>query len=71
MSLETRIVAAVQAIGLDVKTLFTRSLPAGGTTGQVLAKTSATDYAATWQAPASGGSGLTAPQVHAQNLLGF
>lgn len=71
MSLEARIIAAVQAIGLDVKALFTRALPAGGTTGQVLAKTSATDYAATWQTPSGGGSGLTAPQAHAQNLLGF
>lgn len=60
MSLEARIIAAVQAIGLDVKALFTRALPAGGTTGQVLAKTSATDYAATWQTP-SGGGGSTDP----------
>lgn len=71
MSLEARIVAAVQAIGLDVKALFARSQPAGGGAGQVLTKTSAADYASTWQTPSGGGSGLTAPQAHAQNLLGF
>ena len=31
-------------------------LPAGGTEGQVLTKTSGTDYAATWQDPTGGGS---------------
>lgn len=72
MSLETRIVAAVQAIGLDVKALFARSQPAGGTAGQVLTKTSSTDYDSNWQTPAAGGGpGITAPQAHAQNLLGF
>lgn len=32
-------------------------VPAGGTTGQVLTKTSATDYATAWQTPAAGGGG--------------
>jgi hypothetical protein len=34
-----------------------RLLPAGGASGQVLAKSSATDYAVTWATPAGGGSG--------------
>jgi hypothetical protein len=34
-------------------------LPAGGTTGQVLTKTSAADYATNWQTPSGGGSGLS------------
>lgn len=33
------------------------AVPAGGTTGQVLAKTSGTDYATGWTTPAAGGSG--------------
>jgi hypothetical protein len=57
MSLESRIVAVVQAIGADIKALLGRSLPAGGGTGQVLTKTSATDYAVSWTTPASGGGG--------------
>jgi hypothetical protein len=32
-------------------------VPTGGTTGQVLTKTSATDYATAWQAPAGGTGG--------------
>lgn len=58
MSLQAQVVALAQSIGADIKALFARAMPAGGTTGQVLAKTSATDYAATWQTP-SGGGGLT------------
>jgi hypothetical protein len=42
-------------------------LPAGGTTGQVLAKTSGSDFAAEWVDPTGGGSGVpsggTAGQV--------
>ena len=34
----------------------------GGTTGQVLTKTSATDYATNWQTPAAGGS-MTGAQI--------
>lgn len=63
MSLEARIVAAVQAIGLDIKALFSRALPAGGATGQVLAKTSATDYAVAWQTPSGGGGGASWQRV--------
>ena len=34
-------------------------VPAGGTTGTILTKTSATDYATAWQAPAASGSQIT------------
>ena len=34
-------------------------VPVGGSTGQVLTKTSATDYATNWQTPAGGGAGHT------------
>lgn len=36
-----------------------QGVPAGGTTGQVLAKSSATDYATEWVTPSAGGSGGT------------
>ena len=35
-------------------------IPAGGTDGQVLTKTSGTDYAAAWEDAAGGGGGITA-----------
>lgn len=35
--------------------IIAASVPVGGTTGQVLAKSSATDYALTWVTPSSGG----------------
>lgn len=42
-------------------------LPAGGTTGQVLTKASATDGDADWQTPAAGGgSGLASGQAQAR-----
>jgi len=34
-----------------------QGVPAGGTTGQVLTKTSANDYATAWQTPSGGGGG--------------
>lgn len=66
MSLESRITAVVQAIGNDIKALLGRSLPAGGTTGQVLTKTSATDYAAVWATPSGGGGGAGGAPVYIQ-----
>ncbi|MGG7653493.1 phage upper tail fiber protein [Kocuria rosea] len=36
-----------------------QAVPAGGTSGQVLAKTSATDYATGWITPTTGGGGVT------------
>jgi hypothetical protein len=38
---------------------------AGGTTGQVLTKTSGTDYATNWQTPAAGGGGSAVDPGHA------
>lgn len=59
MSLVTRLNAFVQAVGADIKTLLARSLPAGGASGQVLAKTSSTDYATEWVS------------MRAGNLIGY
>lgn len=55
MALDAKLALLITRIALEFKTHRTRLLPSGGTTGQVLAKTSASDYAATWQTP-SGGS---------------
>ena len=66
MSLEARIIALAQAIGGDVKSLLGRSVPAGGTTGQVLTKTSATDHAVSWQTVSGGGGGGTGVPVYVQ-----
>lgn len=62
MSLVTRLNAFVEAVGADIKTLLSRSLPAGGTMGQVLTKTGTADYAVGWGAPPAGGNG---------NLIGY
>jgi hypothetical protein len=45
-------------------------VPVGGTTGQVLAKLSATNFDTAWVAPSGGGSGLSAARVAAHVLLG-
>lgn len=37
------------------------AVPTGGASGQVLTKTSASDYALAWQTPSAGGGGLTLP----------
>lgn len=49
MNLIERINALATLIGQHIKV---RSVPAGGTTGQVLAKTSNADYADGWVTPA-------------------
>lgn len=49
-------VSSAQQSALDLKAPLTRALPSGGTTGQVLAKTSSTDYATGWTTPTSTGS---------------
>jgi len=56
MSLESRMVSVIQSIGADIKSLFSRSLPAGGTAGQALIKGSSTDYDTAWVTPSSGSS---------------
>jgi hypothetical protein len=52
MTLQERISALITAVGADIKTLFVRAVPSGGTTGQVLTKTSNADYADAWVTPA-------------------
>lgn len=54
MTLQERLSAFISAVGTDVKALFARSMPSGGTTGQVLTKSSSSDYAASWQTPSPG-----------------
>jgi len=46
-------------------------VPTGGTTGQVLAKTSGADYATSWQTPTGGGTGNSVTQSIAQTAHGF
>ena len=48
MNLQARIALVLQAIGADVKSLLSRSIPAGGSSGQALVKSSGTDYAVSW-----------------------
>lgn len=55
MTLQQRISALITAIGADIKALYGRALPSGGTTGQILAKSSGTNYAVGWvDAPDAG-----------------
>jgi len=51
VSLQTRLEALVAAIGADIKVLQSRGLPTGGSAGQLLTKTTATNYDAGWAAP--------------------
>jgi hypothetical protein len=52
VTLEQRISALATSIGNSIRdSVLPRLLPSGGTTGQVLAKSSATNYAAGWVSP--------------------
>lgn len=53
MSFSARLLALVNAIGADIKSLFTRALPPGGTAGDVLKKTSATNFDCAWSKPST------------------
>lgn len=55
----TDIKGVVAGMATDVKGILPRLLPSGGTAGQVLAKTSASDYAVGWTTVAPGGGGDT------------
>ncbi len=69
MSLVSEISDLAAAIRNKINLIVPRLIPAGGTTGQVLAKDTATDYDVSWQDPAAGGGGgLTHQQVLARNL---
>lgn len=65
MSMSTQIAAGLARLVQACNALAGRSMPAGGTAGQVITKTNAVDYAATWQTPAGGGGGLTFAQIRA------
>lgn len=57
MSMLTSVAAGFARLVQAVNTLAARVQPAGGTVGQVLTKTGAADYAASWQTPSGGGGG--------------
>jgi hypothetical protein len=59
MTLIGRISALITSIGADIKSLYGRVLPSGGTTGQVIAKSSATDYAVGWADQQNEDTGIT------------
>ena len=54
-------VSVAQQTALDGKASTAQGLPTGGTTGQVLAKTSGTSYETGWVTPTGGSFGLTGP----------
>ncbi len=61
MSLAAQITLLATRIGNTLRdTVMPRVQPAGGTTGQVLTKTSAVNYTSAWQTPATGGGGVVA-----------
>ncbi len=57
MSMSTQIAAGFARLVQACNALAGRSLPTGGTAGQVLTKASAVEYAAAWQNPSGGGGG--------------
>lgn len=59
-TLVDRIVLLTTAIQTKFNAVTPRLLPSGGTSGQVLTKSSATDYAAAWTTPAAGGGSSAA-----------
>lgn len=65
MSMRTQIEAGFSRIVLACNALAGRSLPTGGTAGQVLTKSNAVDYAAAWQTPSGGGGGQSFAQIRA------
>lgn len=62
MSVQTSIATGFARLVSAINVLAGKSLPSGGANGQVLAKTSATDYAVSWQTPSGG-----AVQVYVQD----
>ncbi|WOP14658.1 hypothetical protein [Ottowia sp. SB7-C50] len=59
MSLASRINDGFAAVRNKLNLMVPRLLPAGGSAGQVLTKSSAADYAAGWATPASGSGGTS------------
>lgn len=60
MSLQTQIAAAYNRVVAAINAVNAKTLPTGGAAGQVLTKSSASDYAAQWQTPSAGGAGSPA-----------
>ena len=56
-TLVQRIADLAAAVRDKINVMMPRLLPAGGANGQVLTKTSATDYAVAWSTPSGGGGG--------------
>lgn len=71
MSLVSEISDLAVAIRTKINLMVPRLIPAGGTTGQVLTKNSATDYDASWAAGGGGGGGLTYRQIMSGVWLGI
>lgn len=64
MTVASRVTDLATAVGNYLRdSVLPRLLPAGGTAGQVLAKTSGADYAAAWQAPGGGSSAVATLNV--------
>lgn len=63
MSLATRIADGFAAVRNKLNLMVPRLLPSGGSTGQVLTKSSSDDYATGWTTPASGGGASTSRNV--------
>jgi len=59
MSLASQVTLLAGAIRDKINAMMPRLLPSGGTTGQVLAKSSATDYATGWTTASGGASNVT------------
>lgn len=56
MTLQQRVSLFITAVGADVKALYSRAVPSGGTTGQFLRKSSGVDYATEWATPSATGA---------------
>jgi hypothetical protein len=61
MSLASQVSALAGAIRDKINTMMPRLLPAGGTTGQVLSKTSGTNYDTGWISQTKVTAGTTPP----------
>lgn len=60
-------ISTITNLESSLTVLTNRSIPSGGTTGQVLAKSSGTDYAAAWITPVQGFNGATGIWIGTQS----
>ena len=58
MSISSNVNALAAAVRDKINLMMPRLMPSGGTTGQVLTKTSATNYAASWQTVSGSGTSV-------------